>query len=132
MAVAASMTAKTCRPPLPVGDDAGRQPPDRAVEHGDRGDPGQLDVGEAELLADRDAQDPEHQPDGEHQGEGDGRDDQDPDLPGLLGRGRLGAGATVGAAMVLAPSCGDGRRLHLLITASNIDPVFIPTPVFMW
>ena len=42
-----------------------------------------------------------------------------------------GAGATVGAVMVRTPSSGDGCRLHLLITASNIDPVFIPTPVFM-
>ncbi len=54
-----------------VGEDAGGQPPDRAVEHGDGGDPGQLDVGEAELLADRDAQHPEHQPHREHQGEAD-------------------------------------------------------------
>ena len=44
----------------------------------------------------------------------------------------LGVGATVGAVMVLAPSCGDGCRLHLLITTSNIDPVVIPWPVFMW
>ena len=56
---------------LPVGDDAGGQPPDRAVEDRDRGDPGQLHVSEPELLADGDSQHPEHQPDGEHQGEGD-------------------------------------------------------------
>ena len=43
-----------------------------------------------------------------------------------------GTGVTVGAVMVLTPSGGDGCRLHLLITTSNIDPGFIPTPVFMW
>ena len=62
----------------PVGDHAGGEPPQRAVEHGDRDDPGELDLGEVELLADRLAEDAEHQPDREHHreaggGEGRGR-----------------------------------------------------------
>ena len=60
-----------------VGIDAGGQPPHGAVEDGDRGDPRQLDVGEPELLANGNAQHPEHQPDGEHQGEAEGGPDQD-------------------------------------------------------
>ena len=62
----------------PVGEHARRQAPQRAVEHRDGGDPGQLRVGEAELLLDRHAEDAEHQPDREHQGEGDGRHREDP------------------------------------------------------
>ena len=57
----------------PVGEHAGRESPQRPVEHRHRGDPRELRVGEAELLLDRHAQDAEHQPDREHQREGDGR-----------------------------------------------------------
>jgi hypothetical protein len=57
--------------------DTGGQPPDRAVQDRHGGDPRELDVGEAELLADRDAQHAEHQPDGEHQGEAEGGPDED-------------------------------------------------------
>ena len=52
-----------------VGQHAGPQPPDRAVEHRQRGQPVEGGVGEAELLLDRQAQDPELQPHREHQRE---------------------------------------------------------------
>ena len=53
-------------------------------------------------------------------------------FPGSSVAPTRGTAVTVGAVMVLAPSGGDGCRLHLLITAANIDPGFIPTFVFMW
>ncbi|OPZ49888.1 MAG: hypothetical protein BWY91_02952 [bacterium ADurb.BinA028] len=60
-----------------VGEHPGRQAPHRPVEHGHRRDPGQFDVGEAELLLDRGAEDAEHQPHREHRGEGCRGHDQD-------------------------------------------------------
>ena len=71
-----------------VGEDPGRQPPQRTVEDRRSREPGQLDVAEAELLADRDPEDAEHEPHGEHQREADGRQDEHAAPSGRLRRGR--------------------------------------------
>lgn len=80
----------------PVGEHACGEALHRAVEDGNGRDPGELDVAEAQFLLDRHPEDTEHEPHGEHEGEGEGRHPQDAGcgpaaILGESGSGRVGA-----------------------------------------
>ena len=61
-----------------IGSYAGEKAPDRTIEDHDGHEPRELDVRESELRSDRDAQNAEHHPYGEHESEGDCAERENP------------------------------------------------------